>query len=536
MENLKYSQSKKVFRWWDYPLFFILTAAFMISSFYFFQHWFSQNDWMTYPIIYSLLTIFLALILINYSGLWFLLLKMRKPEPVLPPTGLKVAVVTTFVPGAEPLVMLRETVKAMVAIEYPHDTWVLDEGDDAAVKAMCQEIGAKHFTRKHSPQYQTEEGTFKVRSKHGNYNAWLHETGFQQYDFISGFDPDHIPHPNFLLEVLGYFNDPAIGYVQVAPAYYNQKASFIARGAAEETYDFHSTLQMASYAMDYPIVIGSHNTHRVTALQEVGGFGDHDADDLLITMLYRAKEWKGVYIPKILARGLTPVDWSGYIAQQRRWARSVLDLKLRFYPKISQNLSLPSRVMGFLHGLTYLNQGIGFLAGILLLLFMLISGQTPAGISFLTVLNLAVLYGAFQLCEFYRQRFYLDWRTEWGFHGWAVVLKLSKWPFFLMAFLDVITSKRIGYVLTQKTESNSSQVRLFWPHLLVAFLIGAAWAVGVMNGYVYNPILEAIAGFIIIGHLALTLTAFKKFPPPYEKKLQKNLSYLPTTIQMERSA
>ncbi len=79
--------------------------------------------------------------------------------------------------------------------------------------------------------------------------------------------------------------------------YYNQSASFIARGAAEETYGYYSSIQMTSYALGYPIVTGCHHTHRVSALREIGGFAPHEADDLLITVHYRAAGWKGVYVP-----------------------------------------------------------------------------------------------------------------------------------------------------------------------------------------------------------------------------------------------
>src|SRR5262249_13013817 len=152
------------------------------------------------------------------------------------------------------------------------------------------------------------------------------------------FDPDHIPSFNFLSSVIGYFEDPKIAYVQVAQSYYNKNASFIACGAAEEICEYRSVVQMASYGLGYPIIVGSHNTHRMTALQQVGGFAAHDADDLLLTLTYRAAGWRGVYVPKILAKGLTPVDWSGYLSQQRRWARSVLDIKIRRYFQFSRNL------------------------------------------------------------------------------------------------------------------------------------------------------------------------------------------------------
>ena len=53
-------------------------------------------------------------------------------------------------------------------------------------------------------------------------------------DFILILDPDHIPFPEFLDRVLGYFADERVGFVQVSQAYYNQGRSFTAIGAAEQ--------------------------------------------------------------------------------------------------------------------------------------------------------------------------------------------------------------------------------------------------------------------------------------------------------------
>jgi hypothetical protein len=60
---------------------------------------------------------------------------------------------------------------------------------------------------------------------------------------------------------------------------------------------------MVSYGLGFPIVTGCHATHRVTALQQVDGFAPHDADGLLITLLYRAAGWQGFYVPTIVPGG-----------------------------------------------------------------------------------------------------------------------------------------------------------------------------------------------------------------------------------------
>jgi cellulose synthase (UDP-forming) len=270
--------------------------------------------------------------------------------------------------------------------------------------------------------------------------------------------------------------------VQAAQAYYNQRASFIARGAAEETYAYYSATQMASYALGLPIVTGCHTAHRVAALQEVGGFAPHDADDLLITYHYRAAGWQGVYVPKILARGLTPVDWAGYLTQQRRWARSVLDIKCRRYPRLAAHLPRQARVFGFLHGLYYL-QGLTTGIGIGLLASMLASGAVPQFLTDGTLWCLLGLYAALQLGEFYQQRFFLGGWVECGLHWRAGLLQLAKWPYLGLALLDVLRARQPAYETTPKVRGSTRSRPVTRTQLPVVALLGLAWLVGVAAGH-----------------------------------------------------
>ena len=518
-----------LFKWWDYPLYALLTVFSIAAILFFFVHWFSFGDWLIYPYTFSLMTLMLVVVLINNQGRWFLLLYMRKPKSVAPRAGWKVAVATTFVPGSEALEMLEHTVKALVELDYGHDTWVLDEEDDERARAVCLKLGAKHFSRKNMPGYVTDNGIFQKGTKYGNYNSWFHEFGFDAYEIITTFDPDHIPSSNFLASVIGYFEDPRVAYVQVAQSYYNQKASFIARGAAEETYEYYSVLQMASYGMGYPIIVGSHNTHRVTALKQVGGFAAHDADDLLLTLNYRASGWQGVYVPEILSKGLTPVDWSGYLGQQRRWARSVLDIKLRRYGEFSRNLSVKSRMMSVLHGLNFLHRSILIFLALVLTSFMLASGITPGVVSSLTIQKLAFVCIVLQLCEFYRQRFYLNPRNERGFHWRVALLQYAKWPWFILALLDILFGRRIPYVLTRKVKPTSREHQLFLTNLMIIVLLFCAWVVGRVLGVTAHPLVYVFAAVFALASIILIWTDFWDFPPPYQKEVQISSGLNPLT-------
>lgn len=509
---------ERVFKKWDYPVFALLTVLSLSATLSFIAYWLSFKSWFYHPFRFAISMFIFVVIIANYFGRWFLLPYMRRPRPMIAGSGWTVAVVTTVIPQAESLEMLERSLNAMIGLNYQHDTWVLDEEDSDQVRSLCWKLGAFHFSRKQRPHYQTESGRLQSRSKHGNYNAWLDEIGFDRYDIITAFDPDHVPRANFLSQVLGYFDNTDVAYVQAAQAYYNQKASFIARGAAEETYAYYSSVQMASYGMRYPIIIGCHNTHRVKALKQVGGFAPHDAEDLLMTLLYRSRGWEGVYVPEILARGLTPVDWNGYLTQQRRWARSVLDIKLRIYHKVADNLSLKPRLMSLLHGFNYLYKSFVIFIGLLLTLFTLATGNVPIVVSLVAVPKLAALSLVLLFCDTYRQRFYLDWRTECGMHWRVALLHFAKWPYTLLALGEVILNRRVPYALTPKVKGASRRYMLFWPHLTVALLVSGSWLIGIMTGSITESSLHILAAVVVAGSIAIALSELIPPPTPYDEK------------------
>jgi len=507
--------------WWDYPLFAALTIVGFVAIAYFLVYWLSSDDWHAHPIIFTLLTAILGFNLLMHQMRWFTLPLVRRPCPILPPPGYKVAVVTTFVAGAESLAMLEDTLSALVAMRYPHDTWVLDEADADSVKDLCRRLGAHHFSRRGLARYQAASGPFASETKYGNYNTWLTELGYERYDIVSAFDPDHVPRRNFLTAILGYFTDPHVGYVQAPQAYYNQRASFIARGAAEQTYSYSSSMQMADFAVGYTILMGCHTTHRSSALRQVGGFAQHHADDLLLTIYYRMAGWRGVYLPEILARGLTPVDWHGYLRQQRRWAGAVLDVKFRSYPRIAGKLPLRERLIGYVHGL-YSVQGLTPPLGMLLLMCMLLTGSVPAGLDVSILPRLGALGAALALAGAYRQRFFLDRRREWGFHWRAMVLEWARWPAMLAAFLDVVSGGRAGFTITRKVRADPEGFILLAPHGLAAVLLSLTWVVGMMRGLVTSPMLHVATAAVVIASLGLIATEHLPFPEPYDRCLLKD--------------
>ena len=335
---------------------------------------------------------------------------------------------------------------------------------------------------------------------------------------LASFDPDHVPERRYLSRTLGYLADENVGYVQAPQFFYNQEASFIARGAAEESFEFYSSLQMANHTFGEPAITGSHVVYRMSALRALGGFPAHDAEDLYLTLLYSASPWHGVYVPEVLAMGMTPVDWRGYLRQQRRWARALIDLKLRVFPGLARRMTIGERIVGLLHGAYYLRPLV-LLLWYPMLVYMLVANVQPS------FYNRYVLFAGFSLAmvfwvaDRFRQTFYLDREREEGIHWRSLVLQYAKWPYFANALWDALRRWRGDFDVTRKSGSANARGNIAIPHVLLAVVMAIALAVRLALHGLPRPALLGSAIAFIAFSLVLSCTEMMRFPPQFEPGL-----------------
>lgn len=473
------------------------TGLLVLGGLWIRESWTGRDLWLT-----SVATLLLCTHVAVWSARWLSLWRMKRPVHIPAPSTLRVAAVTTFVASQEPIQMLAQTLRAMGDMRVAHDTWVLDEEDDEEVRELCTRLGARHFSRAGMPEFREAKGPLRAATKHGNYNAWFAHTGYDHYDVVAMFDPDHVPDPEYLRRTLGFFSQDDVAFVQPPQVYYNQRASFVARGAAEESYSYYSTHLMASYALGHTIVIGSHGVHRLSALRALGGLPSHDAEDLYLTMLYKAAGWRGVFVPEVLAMGMTPVDWRSYLRQQLRWSRSLLDLKLRVLPQMAGRLSALERLMNLAHGAFYMRALLVPVAYVLLG-GMLIFNVAPSFMQPRAVLSLLTMLLLLGALDQFRQRFYLDPEHERGVHWRASVMQLAKWPVFLRAIAEALRGREVAYLVTPKGASAPHTHALAPVQIGVASMMALAWCIGtLLHGALKAP-LTAWAGVVIVLSLAI---------------------------------
>lgn len=287
----------------------------------------------------------LPLLLADYLGAFFFLLfaanlwALLRREPPPPPEGLSVDV---FIPTYnEPLSVLRPTILAAVQMEYPHRTYVLDDGRREEVRQLCEELGAEYLTRPDN-----------LHAKAGNINEALKKTSGE---VIAFFDADHAPFPNFLTRLLGYFRDPKVALVQAPQVYYNLD-SFQhqeVRSSREHTpwheqSVFYDVILPGKDRWNSVFWCGSTSIIRRRALEEVGGVDTRTVtEDMHTTMSIHARGWKTVYHDEELAVGIAPDDLEAFLVQRLRWAQGAVQILRSDNPLLRKGLTWRQRIAYF---------------------------------------------------------------------------------------------------------------------------------------------------------------------------------------------
>lgn len=421
---------------------------------------------------------------------WYNIFHLDQPEPLPPRAGLRVAIFTTSTPG-EPYEMFVRTLAAARAISYPHTTYLLDDTRDPRFRALAEEMGAVHLELLDVPG-----------AKAGKINAALRQT---TEDFVLVLDPDHIPFPQFLDRVLGYFDDPRVGFVQVAQAYGNTRESFVARAAAEQTYAFYGPILQGMNGTGTAVAIGANCTFRRAALDAIGGHGIGLAEDLVTSIRLHAAGWKSVYVPEVLSRGLVPSDLDSYLKQQLKWSRGVYEVLFREYPRAFRSLTGYQRISYFMIGSYYL-VGVTSLIFLSVPLIYLFFGKQPAVFLLSEYIQHALPVGLFgTLVYWFSQRWLCDPVRERGLHWRGMLLKIGCWSVYLRGLVLALLGIAVPYIPTAKERRQGR----FWTlarvpvAVLVACLLGIIWTL-YMQLYVVSEAEALITTELTLGMLTFT--------------------------------
>ncbi|MER6714117.1 MULTISPECIES: cellulose synthase catalytic subunit [unclassified Streptomyces] len=427
--------------------------------------------------------------LVNVASVAHATMVARDPVPVVPEPGTRVAFLTTYVPGKEPLAMVRATLEGATRIHHtgPLDVWLLDEGDDPDAKALCAELGVRHFTRLGVPEWNRSKGVHKARTKHGNYNAWIAMHG-DAYDFFASVDTDHVPHPDFLERMLGYFRDPDVAFV-VGPQVYGNYHNPVTKAAESQQFLFHALIQRAGNRYRAPMFVGTNNVVRISAVKQIGGLYDSITEDMATGFeIHRHRNpathrhWCSVYTPDVLAVGEGPASWTDFFTQQMRWSRGTYETLLKQYWKAPFSMP-PGRLLSYTLMLVYypmtaVNWLLGILSCFLFLWFGASGTQVSASVWMMLYSDAAALQIGLYL---WNRRHNVSPHEPEGSGGLAgMAMSALSAPIYLKSLGEALLRRPSRFVVTPKGGDASPdrpatfRIHLFWAALLATSLAASA--------------------------------------------------------------
>jgi cellulose synthase (UDP-forming) len=213
------------------------------------------NWWIAVPLVvaetYALVDAYLF-------GLTMWRVRQRGEAPP-PPDGATVDVfITTY---DEPVEMVSATARAAQRIAYPHETWILDDGNREEMREAAARLGVGYVQR-------SDDWTDRPRhAKAGNLNNALFRT---DGEFMLVLDADQVPDPRILDKTLGWFEDPKVALVQ-SPQWFSNVTESDPLGSQAPL--FYGPIQQGKDGWNAAFFCGSNAILRREALMQLGIVG-----------------------------------------------------------------------------------------------------------------------------------------------------------------------------------------------------------------------------------------------------------------------
>ncbi len=303
-------------------------------------------------ILYLIASILLAGYGLN--SLYLLWLYHRASTPVEPPPPEVWPRVTVQLPIFNELHTIERLIAAIGALDYPPDLLEVQVLDDSADDTT--ELAASLVAR---AQANGLNIVHLHRAKRDGYKAGALAAGLQKArgEFISIFDADFVPPPDFLRRALPWFADSRVGCVQARWTHLNRNYSLLTQLQALGV-DGHFVVEQTARARGdlFLNFNGTGGIWRRASIEDAGGWqGDTLTEDLDLSYRAQLKGWRIEFLPTLSVPGELPAQMAAYKNQQARWAKGSLQTARKLlWPLLRSNQPLRIKLEGALHLTAYL--------------------------------------------------------------------------------------------------------------------------------------------------------------------------------------
>jgi cellulose synthase/poly-beta-1,6-N-acetylglucosamine synthase-like glycosyltransferase len=264
------------------------------------------------------------------------------PEPKGKFAEEELPVITVQLPLFNEMYVVERLVKAVTEIDYPREKFeiqVLDDSTDETVK-LAEATVAKYAQQGFDIHYLH-------RSDRTGFKAGALEQGLRvaKGELLAIFDADFVPKPDCLRKLVDFFTDPLVGCAQMRWSHINGDYNLLTR-LQSIMLDGHFVVEQTTRNRTggFFNFNGTAGIWRRRAIALSGGW-QHDTltEDTDLSFRAQLMGWKFVYLLDEEAPAEIPVEINAFKAQQRRWAKGVMQVGIKLYPRIWR-APLPLRV------------------------------------------------------------------------------------------------------------------------------------------------------------------------------------------------
>ncbi|HEX9038793.1 MAG TPA: glycosyltransferase [Ktedonobacterales bacterium] len=218
----------------------------------------------------------------------------------------------------EPPEVVIRTLEALARLDYPRDRYIVmvvdnntrDAGAWEPLEDVCQRLGFVFLHLEQWPGF-----------KSGALNYALALTP-PDAEIIGVVDADYLVRPEYLRDLVGYFENPRVAFVQTPQDYrdYRPESTFYQR-ACYHAYRYFFDLSMPSRNERNAIIFGgTMGLIRTQALREIGGWDEWCiTEDAEASLRLLARGWQGRFINETYGKGLMPLEFDALKRQRFRW-------------------------------------------------------------------------------------------------------------------------------------------------------------------------------------------------------------------------
>lgn len=375
----------------------------------------------------------------------------------------------------EPLSVLYRSLVGCASMDYPNKkVYLLDDGNRPEMAELARKLGVNYITREEN-----------IHAKAGNLNnAMLQTNG----DLILVFDADHVPCMSFLKEVVGFFHQKDLAFVQTPQHFFTQdpfQRNLVAGEVTNNEQDlFFHVIQPGNDYWGATFFAGSGAIFRRSALEQIGGFAiETITEDVHTGLRLHAKGWKSLYYNKDLSAGLAQDSFADFIKQRLRWGKGMTQILFHDNPLFVRGLSMAQRLCYFA-GIWYFFHGLPRIVFLIAPLFFLLLGLKTINSGFMEIL---VYYLPSFFCLFIG---YTVVSRGIRHSFWSEVYETAQCIYLMMTTLMTCLSPgRSKFRVTPKgtmTDRLNFNWQIVLPQILIAGLIFTGLMMGAFRA-IYTP-------------------------------------------------